>query len=109
MLIIVYLMLSIFFAVAVPAYADQGTEVTAHIETAESSASENSAVDSSSAESSEANRPTGTASGEDSANADTDSPHTGDSADILLHGAILFIIGVGVAGMKVYVKKQKIT
>lgn len=114
-LITVCSILSISLSAAVSAYADQGTEVTARIETAGNSAADNSSSGNSgdsnagnnAADSTAANSPTGAASGTDKAADNSGSPNTGDSADLLLCGAFLLIIGLGAAGTKVYAKVKK--
>lgn len=106
-LITVCSILSISLSAAVSAYADQGTEVTARIEAAGNSAADNSSSENSSAGNNAADSTASSASGRDNAADNSGSPNTGDSADLLLCGAFLLIIGLGAAGTKVYAKVKK--
>lgn len=118
-LITVCSILSISFSTAVSAYADQGTEVTAHIEAAESSSADSSAADSPAGAVSDTDTTAGdavsdtdktagdTGSDTDTTAGDTDSPQTGDSADILFCVAVLFVIGISAVGTKVNAKNKK--
>lgn len=109
MLITVCSILSISFSAAVSAYADQGTEVTAHIEAAESTAADSSAADSPAGAVSDTDTTAGDAvSDTDTTAGNTDSPQTGSSADILFCIAVLFVIGIGAVGTAVHVKTKRV-